>query len=173
MTTWKPVVGFEGRFEVSDIGKVRSLDRVLVDGRRWKARASKPKASRTGHLAVRLCDGKHYWLGVHRLVLEAFIGPCPDGMEGCHNDGNPANNTLANLRWDTRAGNHADKIAHGTSLHGSRNHLAKLCAEDILAIREMSRGGITARAISAKYSVTAANISSILAGKTWQQIGER
>lgn len=51
---------------------------------------------------------------VHRLVLEAFIGPCPDGMVGCHTDGDPLNNRLDNLRWDTPSNNNRDKRAHGT-----------------------------------------------------------
>lgn len=63
---------------------------------------------------------KRHTLGVHRLVLLAFVGPCPEEMEACHNDGNPKNNMLENLRWDTRVNNHADKHKHGTSLEGRR-----------------------------------------------------
>lgn len=51
---------------------------------------------------------------VHRLVLEAFVGPCPEGMEGCHGDGDPTNNSLGNLRWDTATSNQLDKVRHGT-----------------------------------------------------------
>jgi hypothetical protein len=63
---------------------------------------------------------------VHRVVLEFFIGKCPDGMEACHNDGNKLNNNLSNLRWDTHRNNCLDKISHGTSLSGSKNHKSKI-----------------------------------------------
>lgn len=58
-------------------------------------------------------DGEKKTLYVHRMVLETFTGPCPPGMEGCHNDGNPANNTVENLRWDTKEANVADIIDAG------------------------------------------------------------
>lgn len=57
-------------------------------------------------------DGRRTKYLVHRLVLTAFVGPCPDGMEGCHNDGDQANNSLANLRWDTPDANGADRVNH-------------------------------------------------------------
>ena len=59
---------------------------------------------------------------VHVLVLKAFIGPCPDGTECCHNDGNPANNAISNLRWDTRSGNIFDAVRHGTHHSASKTH---------------------------------------------------
>jgi hypothetical protein len=73
----------------------------------------KPTSQSRGHLAI--------WLGrddqrfVHRLVLEAFVGPCPPGLECLHEGGNPGNNALGNLRWGTRKENHADSVRHGTA----------------------------------------------------------
>jgi hypothetical protein len=72
---------------------------------------------------------------VHRLVLEAFIGAAPAGLEACHNDGNPKNNVLSNLRWDTRRENAADRIAHGTAAIGEKHPMAKLTKEQALEIR--------------------------------------
>ena len=64
----------------------------------------------SGYLAVTLWrKGQQNTKYVHRLVLEAFVGPCPPGMEACHNNSNPADNRLSNLRWDTRQANHKDK----------------------------------------------------------------
>ena len=67
------------------------------------------------YLIVNLSDGvrKHTKL-IHRLVLAAFVGPCPPGLVCCHNDGDPTNNHVDNLRWDTYAANEADKVRHGT-----------------------------------------------------------
>lgn len=119
---WKPVVGFEGLYEVSDHGRVRSLDRMTARGLR-KGQMMKPFALDTGHLRVRLSrDGRGSGPLVHRLVLEAFVGPCPDGQEGCHSDGNPENNHVGNLRWATRSENQLDSVRHGTHQWARRTH---------------------------------------------------
>lgn len=121
-----------------------------------------------GHLRAQLGKGRHQL--VHRLVLTAFVGPCPDGMEACHNNGSPTDNRLCNLRWDTRRANQADKVLHGRSLRGDRNPLAKLQPSDIRRIRDLSREGVTGREIARRLNVTPANVSSILKGKTWNHI---
>lgn len=120
---WKPIPGYEGIYEVSAQGRVRSIDRLDARGRRIRGRVLKPETNRYGHLQVGLWSGgekcKAY---VHRLALLAFIGPPPEGMEGCHNDGNPSDNRLENLRWDTRSANMLDKVLHGTHHHANKTH---------------------------------------------------
>lgn len=75
-----------------------------------------------GYLAVRLCKkGVKYATTVHRLVLETFVGLCPDSMEACHNNGIRDDNRLGNLRWDTRKNNQRDRIKHGTDSKGKNN----------------------------------------------------
>lgn len=111
---WRAVVGFEGRYEVSDLGRVRNsrTDHVLSAA-----------TSRSGHQRVVLCrDGKGKDMYVHRLVLMAFVGPCPEGMEGCHNDGDATHNDVDNLRWDTRAENNRDAVRHGTHFNMNKTH---------------------------------------------------
>ena len=114
---WRPVVGHEGEYEVSDQGRIRSLDRVITfsDGRYRSARGRTLKPwtmKRVGHQVVGL-TGKRKFL-VHVLVLEAFVGPRPDGMVCCHNDGDATNNRVENLRWDTYVENNKDLVRHGT-----------------------------------------------------------
>lgn len=117
---WRPVVGWEDSYEVSDRGRIRSLDRYRRKGPRprvlVRGRVMKPKARKNGYYEIALSSpgaGYRYRL-IHRLVLEAFIGPCPRGWEGCHNDGDPAHNHLTNLRWDTFSNNKLDMVRHGT-----------------------------------------------------------
>ena len=123
---WRPVVGYEGSYEVSAHGRVRSVDRTVEfkNGvrRSFHGRAIKPQPTKGGHLRVTLCLGdSRRKTRVHRLVLEAFVGPCPEGMEGCHNDGNPQNNHVDNLRWDTRGNNCLDTVKHGRNPMTIRN----------------------------------------------------
>jgi hypothetical protein len=123
---WRAVVGYEGLYEVSNTGLVRSLDRKVEDRRSvrsYKGRLRIQVVSQSGHHTVQLSkDAQPLTRFVHRMVLEAFVGPCPDGMEGCHNDGNPGNNHVSNLRWDTRSSNMLDKTRHGRDPHANMTH---------------------------------------------------
>ena len=122
---WRPVVGWEDLYEVSDQGRVRSFDRTVhcKNGRtrRYKGRLLKPRKDRDGHLKINLYkDGKPKTKFVHRMVLEAFVGSCPEGMECLHIDGNPANNCVDNLRWGTRGENMLDRVRHGSHHNASK-----------------------------------------------------
>lgn len=124
--TWLPVVGFEGRYEVSDLGRVRSLDRkVLNNGTPVviKGVVLRPSADSKGRLQVRpMREGRGALTFVHRIVLEAFVGPCPEGMVCCHWDDDPTNNALANLRWDTQSENMRDQARNGRHRYAGRTH---------------------------------------------------
>lgn len=169
---WRGVPGFETQFEISDHGRVRSLDRVMSNGRRIKGRMISTKAGNSrGHRTVRLSTiSGQKWFGVHRLVLMAYVGPCPDGYQGCHNDGNPGNNHVSNLRWDTPANNTADKYIHGTIIYGENNNLAKLNSESVRRIRSLHAEGCLGKHIAAEFGITPANVSLILRGKTWSHL---
>lgn len=128
MTTeeiWKPVVGYEGLYEVSDHGRVRSLDRVIhfVDGRTQTHRGRELVGgiASNGYRMIQLRKekcGKSYT--VHNLVLTAFEGPRPEGYVGCHYDGNKLNNRLDNLRWGTVSDNMYDSVRQGTHFWANR-----------------------------------------------------
>ena len=134
---WKPVVGWESHYEVSDRGRVRSLPRRgRKRNRMYGGMVLKSYPCDGGHRHISLsrdCKSKFY--KVHRLVLLAFVGPCPDGHECCHNNGIAWDNRLENLRWGTRKENAADSVAHGTYYHGERHHEAKLTDSMVRLIR--------------------------------------
>ncbi|ATN90828.1 HNH endonuclease [Gordonia phage Lysidious] len=150
---WRPVVGYEGYYEVSDHGHVRSLDRLVEtsDDRTLRIRGRDRKLWRTpdGHLKTSLSkDGESRVPLVHRLVMDAFVGPCPPGMEVCHRNGIGTDNRLVNLQYGTRSENAVDQVRHGvhnmaSKTHCKRNH--ELTADNVY----FYRGGRTCRACKA------------------------
>lgn len=120
---WRPISGYRGSYEVSDLGRVRSLDRINAQGRFARGRILKTDAVTAGHLQVGLCrDGRKRNARVHRLVLLTFVGRPPSGTEGCHRDGDPTNNALTNLYWGTSSKNIHDQVAHGTHRNSRKTH---------------------------------------------------
>lgn len=121
---WLSVPGYRDIYEVSDLGRVKSLARTTSNGRGLKARLMTRHPQASGHLyvALRKPDGPCRNVLVHRLVLIAFVGPAPDGMHALHCDGNPANNRLANLRWGTPSENSYDAVRHGAHPQARKTH---------------------------------------------------
>ena len=136
---WKPVNGYEGIYEVSSHGRVRSLDRTATcsDGRvrRLKGKVRRTPLNQDGYQVVNLCiHGKCQTRYVHSLVAESFIGARPEDMEVCHSDGNKTNNHVANLRFGTSSDNELDKVRHGTHHEAVKTHCPlghELFAENI------------------------------------------
>lgn len=137
---WRTIPGYSDAYEVSDLGRIRSVDRIVTylrDGRfisrsfRGMVLSQSVNRSVRRHMYVHLYRGSHddrRMHLVHRLVLEAFLGPCPDGMEGCHNNGDPTDNRLQNLRWDTHSSNMRDMRIHGTDRHAAKRASKKAVA---------------------------------------------
>lgn len=127
----------------------------LIDGVWTDMHQSRLK---TGYLMVTLGKERLY---VHRLVLEAFVGPSLPGMHGCHNNGKPSDNRIENLRWDTRAGNFADKWKHGTM--PKPGWMKRIPAEWRQTIRDVhAGGGITQVEIAKFWGVTPGRINQII-----------
>jgi hypothetical protein len=174
---WKAVAGFEGLYEVSDSGAVRSLDRVVYQENRGGVVCRRVyagrmlRASRNGPYSfVGLWkDNKVVRRLVHVLVAQAFIGNCPNDMETRHLDGNGSNNAVANLRYGTAVENGQDRVRHGTSRPGSKSHLSKLNEHSVLAIRAAAIT-MDRKTLGAMFGVTGSNIGSILKRETWRHI---
>ena len=157
---WLPIPGYEGRYEVSDQGRVRnaSSSRVLRQALHKK----------TGYLSASLSGRR---VLAHRLVLLAFAGPCPDGMETRHADGDSENNAIANLSWGTKAQNAIDRVVHGTDPRGERNPRALLCEDDVRAIRSAYVPRVVTHAmLGESYGVSAAAIQAVVTLKTWPHV---
>jgi len=126
MERWLSVPGYEGKYEVSDHGRVRSLDRLDSRGRRRTGALLVGRPQHHGHLVVALySEGSRRDFSVHHLVLTAFVGPRPNGMEACHWNDDSSDNRLANLRWDTRSANTRDSVRNGTHHMAVRTHCPK------------------------------------------------
>lgn len=131
-------------------------------GDTWKER-KQPSPNKSGHLLLSLCGGRSA-VQIHRFVLECFEGPCPEGMQCRHLDGDPTNNTLSNLKWGTPKENMRDRDLHGTTARGSRNGNSKLSESDVLAIRASTEG---LRPLARKFGVSKTTIVNIRLGRTW------
>lgn len=177
---WRPVVGYEGYYAVSDFGNVKALARAVLQKSRsgnlyervMPEKLHKPRLdSEDRYLYVNLSkNGVAQNYAVHILVLEAFVGPRPEGMHGCHNNGNTTHNHLSNLRWDTPKANNADKIAHGTLNYGEKNGNTALTNAEVAAIKVFkTEYGIGPR-LGSVFGVTNGVINSILCGSRWRRV---
>lgn len=164
---WKSVPGLEGRYEVSNLGHVRSVDRIVESVNRWgtvtarplKGRLIKPaEADEYGHQSVSL---SRRTFRVHALVMLAFEGPTPEGLEIRHLDGDPRNNALSNLCFGTRAENNRDIARHNRR---------KLTVAEVHDVRERHSHGEPGYLIARDYTVCATSIYYVLSGRTYGHV---
>ena len=159
---WRPVVGWERFYRVSNLGRLYSLHQTgrLVTGMRVG----------DGYGVLKLRDGQRRGhKATHCMVLEAFVGPRPSPeYEGCHNDGDPENCRLGNLRWDTAKANQADRIAHGTDCRGEKAAVAKLTDAVVRQIRLTP--DISASEWAKKLGVDKGTVKCARNGTTWKHL---
>ena len=156
--TWKQIPGHPG-YEVSDHGRVRSVDRYVetTNGQRrfYRGKMLRPgRMNDHGHVSVMLGrrEGSRC---VHDLVLRAFKGPPPEGHEGLHRDGDGSNNQLSNLRWGTRSENNRDITRLGRR---------RLTLEQAVEARARHVAGETGVALAREFGTCRSNMSYILRG---------
>lgn len=157
---WKPAIGYEGTYDVSNIGRVRSVrkSKILVQ-----------VISNNGYPRVRtmLVTGVARRELVHRMVALAFIGIPPEGHECAHLDGNRLNPSLSNLRWKTRKDNESDKWIHGTSMEGEKACGAKLNRGSVLYIDWLVYNGYGDLELGEMFSVNRNTIKHARRRRTW------
>jgi hypothetical protein len=136
--------------------------------RHVKGRILRPGLAGRGYPFVQLsvgnCPTLYY---VHRAILETFVGPCPEGLEGCHGNDIHTDNRLENLRWDTRHANNDDKKRNERTTAGEAHPGVKLRATDIPVIR---RSPLLQRELAKQYGVGQTAISNIKHGKKWRSV---
>jgi len=170
---WLPVVGYEGLYEVSNHARVRSLDRWVVYSngvkRFYKGKLLKPALLKKGYATVAL--GKdHRNKYVHRLVAEAFLGPCPEGMEVLHGPNGVADNSVNNLSYGTRRQNMQDKLRDGTQPRGTQCYQTKLSEDDVREIRRMKAEFVPLSVISERFNISKPHICGICSRIRWAHI---
>jgi len=158
----KLIFGFGPCYCVDRNGNVWSKKRG-----RW--RQLRPTIGNVGYLVVNIKgpQGQRPYL-VHRLVLLAFMGPCPKGMEARHLNGVRSDCCLSNLKWGTKSQNMFDKVVHGTSNRGERCATAKLARSQVEQIKELNSIGIGYRKLSKQFDVSVRTVYDIMKGKTWE-----
>lgn len=157
--------------------------RVGSDGSVWSCRTKAGALKATWHRLrlsrrrkqryVTACfrvGPKNHVRYVHRLVLELFVGPCPEGLEARHLNGIPFDNRVENLCWGTRLENVADRERHGTALVGSRHSMAKLTERDIPVILRLYELGVTQDMIGEAFGVSGAIVGNIVRGERWRHV---
>lgn len=153
---WLPIPGLD-RYEVSDMGRIknRSTGRVLKTN------------TQDGYATFFPRRGRKVW--VHRCVLNAFVGPCPDGMECRHLDGNRRNNALSNLKWGTRIEQAMDRVRHQTVARGEEKPGRKLSCESVREIRS-AYNSEASRALAKRFGVSHTTIQSIIRKQKWRHV---
>ena len=164
---WRPAVGFEGIYAVSDRGRVR---RVAPAAGTRVGHILKQTRDTDGYLRLSLRrDSQRITRKVHRLVAEAFLGPCPDGYEGNHRNGIKTDNRPDNLEWVTHFGNACHAVTLGLHPWGERHRAAKLKEADVLIIRA-AMGKVKVRQLAQQFGVARRTIYNVQGRKNWRHI---
>lgn len=167
---WGDIKDYEGIYQVSNLGDVKSLDRLLTNGKRRKGLIRILNPIEGGYLSLSLCKGGvRRTLKVHRLVAETFI-PNPDNKpEVNHKDGVRINNCVYNLEWVTHEENqrHSWETLNRKAVKGEQHGSARLKNKDIIKIRNSMLSNVKLARI---YSVAQSTISRIKSHKKWKHI---
>ena len=174
---WRPIPGHEGFYSVSDLGRVRSEDRIIIEANTGNRQPHegvilKPwinnGGAERGYTCVRLCRNNiKYHIRIHQAMMWAFIGPQKKGIDVMHLDGNSRNNVLTNLKYGTRQQNLRDAVALGTM----RRPL-KLDAENVLEICKMGREKVSSKFVAEKFNLARSTVTEIWRGDIWDHVTE-
>lgn len=166
---WLPVPGYEGLYEVSDLGRVRSLPRRPGTPGNL---ILKPTVNNTGyHCVGPSLNGKQRVIHIHVLVLAAFEGPCPAGMEVLHGPGGRLDNRLVNLSYGTRSQNNGpDRVRDGTAIRGEQVKTRKLTDAIVAECRRRHAGGETRSALAREFGVSWITMNRAITGMYWAHV---
>lgn len=168
---WKPIPGYEGYYEASDQGRIRSLPRIDPLGRPWPGQVCNPTIASTGHQTVSLHrEGQRRRCLVHRLIVAAFYGPIPSKTYVHHRNQDGADNRLVNLECVTPA-KHNNVYHPIKRIRGEQCTWAKLTEKDVRQIRRMYASGKYAQhELGRQFGVHQMQISRVVRRKTWKHV---
>lgn len=170
---WKDIPGYEGLYQASNLGRIKSLSKKLWNGHGYfysKEKILKPglssnKEENKRRLMVVLCkDVKKTW-SVHKLIAITFLGEKPEELIICHNDGNHLNNRVDNLRYDSYKENTRDILKHDRTIAKS-----KLNIENIINIRKEYSNGVKVKNITKKYNISENTVYNIISKRTYSWV---
>jgi NUMOD4 motif len=170
---WVPVVGYEGLYEVSSLGRVRGVERSA----RHRYGGTQTIKAKLLHLTcagkyrqVVLCNGvSKIPIRVHTLVAKAFLGPPPSNEhEVCHCEGAAAGDCVSNLYWGTRKQNKADERRHGTLARGEKHGNAKLTRTNVETIKSKRADGVSLYVLAKQFNVAYQTVYDIVMERTWK-----
>lgn len=173
---WRPVPGHQDRYEVSSLGNVRCWKGSDDAHDKKRHRYTRPlktwiaESNGRRHVTLGYNGGKNVARLVSGMVAEAFLGPRPERHDVCHNNGDGLDDRAVNLRYDTRAGNMADTVEHGTRRQGETSHFAKITEADVIEIRRRRAAGEKHRSIAADYGIHQDNSSAICRRVSWKHV---
>jgi hypothetical protein len=173
MPEYKPIVGFPDYRVGSDGSIWSSRKRGGHGGSSTAWRRAKTFIKRNGYVSAVLYAnvGEPKHLLVHRIVLTAFVGECPEGMECRHKNGIKLDNSSSNLEWGTRKENIGDKKKHGTYLYGSMVKSSKLDDSKVSQIKQRFSAGLASLSeLSKENNVSYSLISKIILNKAWKHV---
>lgn len=165
---WKDIPGYEGYYQASTLGRIRSVDREIsyLSGKNkvprtdfWPSQIKTLRYRKDGYLQVNLSkNSKKGYFPVHKIISKVFLGNQPKGMDVCHNNGDRSDNRLSNLRYDTRKNNLSDTILHATRIQGEKHYNAKLTDEQVIKILKDFRNQ---RVIAEEYGIGQGHVSRL------------
>lgn len=176
---WKPIPGYEGIYEISNLGHIHSLPRSDAKGGKRKGKQLNPWSNAKGYQLVRLYDtkGGARTFQLHRLVMLAFVGTCPGLYQVNHKNCDKADNRLCNLEYVTPEANLSHAKQNGRHpappRRGEDNNTAKLTSGQVITIRrEYAEGNISLRQLGDRYGVSKQAIHHIVQCKSWTHLDD-
>lgn len=163
---WFELPRFPG-YLISDQGQVVSLRSCRI------LKSASTATVAYSSLVLKNTEGKFKTVYIHTLLAEVLYGPRPSSHHDCcHNDGNRANNSYKNLRWDTKSANNLDKREHGTMMRGENHPFAVLSNKVVLEMKSLRKHGTSYKKIAKQFGVSTMTALMAIKGQTWRHIGE-
>ena len=170
---WRDIPGYEGIYQVSNLGRMKSMDRIDPLGRHRRERLKVPTPSQFGYLLVTVCkNAEAKRCSLHSLVMLAFVGERPHGYDINHINGDKTDNSVANLEYCSTSHNIAHSYANGfqVSIKGERQHNAKLNEDTVREIRRRHENGEQQKTLAGEYAVSTTVIWNIVHRHTWKHV---